>query len=108
LSVKHKEYHIAFVYGELHLSAYLVLKNIITIYDPSSGIDDGKFAAAPFRLAVLAVAGGACRIAYYGAAGLGKAVEKSRFANIGPTYYGYYITHVFFLEGEIKLLGVRS
>lgn len=76
LVVHHEEHQVGLVRGYAHLLADGVLEDVVRLDDPASCIDKRKLAPVPETFAILAVAGGACRLAHDGAAAIGETVEK--------------------------------
>jgi len=58
------------------------------VRDDATGVDQAKLAAAPVVLAVDPVAGNARLVAHDGAARVRQAIEKRRFAHVGPAHDG--------------------
>jgi hypothetical protein len=75
-------------YGEMHLLVDLSFKDVVGVDYPATGVDNGKFAAVPIHVAILAVARGAggfvddCRTRFC------QAVEKGGFAHVRAAYNG--------------------
>ena len=71
--------------GLAHLKSNCV--GIFIPFRESTGIDKGKLKFVPARIPVMKVTGNSWKIIHQSIFAAGYTVEKSRFANIGPTNY---------------------
>ena len=89
LGFHHKEHQVGFLDGEHHLLADFFLKDVVAGTGVATGIDNGKFVATPFAVAIMAVAGHAGRLIDDGLAHPDQTVEQGGLPDVGPSHNGY-------------------
>ena len=87
LRLAHEQDHIGLFHGDDHLAADSVLEDIVRIGRITAGVHHRELGAAPFALAVMAVAGHARRLIDDGLTHAHQAVEKGRFAHVRASNY---------------------
>ena len=88
-NVNKEEHQVGLFGGYNHLLAYFFFKDVIRLYHPSSGVDNGKLLSVPLALAVLTVACGAGGVADDSTTRLCESVKKRRLTYIRASYYCY-------------------
>ena len=75
LDVNQEQDQIGLLCGNDDLLADFLFEHIVRVYHPAARVDNGEFAAVPFALTVLAVAGSTSLVAHNGAAAVCQSVK---------------------------------
>src|ERR1700754_411227 len=87
--VHHKDQRIGLFKSDQHLLFYLDLKNILTLRDKTTRIDQVKTLADPFGHTILPVTRHTAHVIYNSLALFEQTIEKCAFPHIGPAYNGH-------------------
>ena len=85
----HEEYKVGFVYGQHHLTAYILFEEVVAVDGISTRVYYRELLSVPVGFAVVAVARGSGRGIHNGLTLSDQTVEESRFAHVGAAYDCY-------------------
>ena len=88
LGFHHKENEVGLFDGEHHLLADFFFEDVVAVAGVTTGVDNGKFVATPFAVAIMAVAGHAGRLIDDSLAHPDQTVEQGGLPDIGPSHNG--------------------